>query len=330
MAPGFWWPPGESGRIRYDAETGQKRAAFPNTGDSVSFLPADIAMLRGLTPGSLAASAIETQAQPNRILYKSDWPLIAPVLKAGETLTFSGGEYRADHPTMPVVDANGDLQTVPTPGLPAVLGFAVGEVVFDTLNPRGLTELTTSSWTVRMGQVLEMRTEVLPIGSFPTPLLPASGRTRVSGGKYVFNDLPASLQRRFRYDPLAQSVDPVSGLAVSGRLEISGLVNDKAIGDQTLTAAPPAVYVLEPNIMTQEDLEALLALSEEGGWQAAVRTLYERTRNPGGLQNASGEMITGKYLVGLQARVQRDPVTGLPLTTPIEPGSDVLVPQTDP
>jgi hypothetical protein len=62
-----------------------------------------------------------------------------------------------------------------------------------------------------MGQVLDVRTQVLPIGNFPTPLLPASGRTRVSGGKYVFNDLPASLQKRFRYDPLAQSVDPATG-----------------------------------------------------------------------------------------------------------------------
>jgi hypothetical protein len=156
---------------------------------------------------------------------------VAPVLKAGETLTYSGGEYRQDHPNLTVVDQNNQLQTVPTPGLPGVLGFAVGEVVFDALNPQGRTALLTNSWTVRMGQVLDVRTEVLSIGSFPSQLLPASGRTRVSGGKYVFNDLPASLQKRFRYDPLAQSVDPDSGLTVSGRLEIEGLINDKRIGD---------------------------------------------------------------------------------------------------
>ncbi len=330
MAPAFWWPAGEAGRVRYDAETGQKRAAFPNAGDSVAFMPSDIAALRALAPGALVAPAIETQAQPNRILYKSDWPLVAPLLKAGETLTFSGGEYRADHPTIQVAGADGDLLTVTTPGLPAVLGFAVGEVVFDALNPRGLTELVTTSWTLRMGQVLEARTQVLPSGNFPTALLPASGRTRVSGGKYVFNDLPASLQRRLRYDPLAQSVDAASGLTVSGRLELGGLVNDKAIGDATLTAAPPAVYVLEPNILTDEERDVLLALSEEAAWRAAVLELYETTRNPGGLQDSSGAALTGQYLVGVQPKVQRDPVTGLPLTTPIEPGSDVLVPQTDP
>ena len=49
-------------------------------------------------------------------------------------------------------------------------------------------------------------------------------------GKFVFGELPASLQNRVRYDPLA------------GKLEIFGLLNDKEIGDSTLTAAPPAVW----------------------------------------------------------------------------------------
>jgi hypothetical protein len=332
MAPDFWWPSGEPGRVQYNPETGQKRAAFPNTGDSVSFMPANIGLLRGLANGSLVTGVAETNARPNRILYKSDWPKVAPVLKAGETLTFSGGEYRQDNPTMPVVGADGTVQTVPTPGLPGVLAFAVGEVVFDALNPRGETALLTNNWTVRMGQVLDVRTQVLPIGGFPTQLLPASGRTRVSGGKYVFNDLPASLQKRFRYDPLAQSIDPVTGLTVSGRLEIGGLLNDKKISDTRLTAPPPAVYVLEPNIMTPGDRDALLALANDtdAAWRAAVQLLYETTRNPAGLQNQAQSLITGQYLVGLQQKVQRDPVTGLPLLVPIEPGSDVLVPQTDP
>jgi hypothetical protein len=290
MAPDFWWPPSEPGRVLYNEETGQKRASFPNTGDSVSFMPANTGLLRGLSSGSLVTAAVETNAWPNRILYKSDWPQVAPVLKAGETLTFAGGEYRQDHPTMPVLDDNGQLQTVPTPGLPGVLAFAVGEVVFDALNPRAETPLLTNSWTVRMGQVLDVRTETLPIGDFPTPLLPASGRTRVSGGKYVFNDLPASLQKRFRYDPLAQSVDPVTGLTVSGRLEISGLLNDKDIGDPALTAPPPAVYVLEPNILTPGDRDDLLGLAADtdAAWRGAVLALYEKSRNPAELQSANG------------------------------------------
>lgn len=282
MSPDFWWPPNQPGRVAYDAETGQKRAVFPNIGDSVSFMPNRIQSLKSLAINGLVDVSVETNARPNRILYKSDWPAVAPVLKAGETLTFSGGEYLADHPNTLVIDGNGNSQTVLTPGLPGVVAFAVGEVVYDALNPRGLTTLLTNSWTVRMGQVLDKRTAVLPIGSFPTALLPASGRTRVSGGKYVFNDLPASLQKRFRYDPLAQSIDPLTGLTVSGRLEIEGMVNDKRIGDTTLTASPGAVYVLEPNILTAGDRDALLALASDtdSAWRTAVQLLYDRSRNP--------------------------------------------------
>ncbi len=332
LSPSFWWPTGESGRVVYNPSNGERLAAVPNVGDSISFMPENIASLRNVTPGSPVTAGVQERALPNKILYKSDWPAVAPVLKAGETLTFSGGEYRQDNPNMQVLDANGDVQTLPTPGLPGVLGFAVGEVVFDALNPRAETALLEDSWTARMAQVLDVRSVVLPIGSFPTPLLPASGRTRISGGKYVFNDLPASLQRRFRYDPLAQSFDPVTGLLVSGRLEFIGLVNDKDIGSTTLTAPPPQVYVLEPNIMTEEERDALLSLASDEAeeWVQAVETLYHLSRNPEELETSSGQVITGQYLVGLQQKVERDPITFQPLLEPIEPGSDVLVPIRDP
>lgn len=331
MAPDFWWPPNKPGHVVYDEFTETSRAYFPSTGDSVSFVPANIGPLKSLSLGSVVTPSVLELSKPKKILYKSDWPAVAPILKAGETLTFSGGEFRADHPTIPALDDNGQETTVQTPGLPAVLAFAVGEVVFDALNPRGETALLKDSWTVRMAQVLDVRTEVLPIGNFPTKLLPANGLTRVSGGKYVFNDLPASLQKRFRYDPLATSVDPATGLTINGRLEISGLVNDKDIGDNSLTAPPPAVYVLEPNIMTKEDKEALFALADdtETAWRTAVESLYQKTLNPNGLQDSNGQTIRDTYLVGLQPEVQRDPVTDLPKLEPIEPGSDVLVPQKD-
>lgn len=332
MAPDFWWPPNKPGRVSYNETTEQKRAAVPAVGDSVSFMPNNISNLLATAVNSLVSEAVETNARPNRILYKSDWPTVAPVLKAGETLTYSGGEFRTDNPTTQFLDQNGQLSTVPTPGLPAVLGFAVGEVVFDALNPRAETPLLTNSWTVRMGQVLDVRTEPLSIGDFPTQLLPASGRTRVSGGKYVFNDLPASLQKRFRYDPLAQSIDPDTGLTISGRMEISGLINDKDIGEPSLTAPPPAVYVLEPNIMTKADRDALLDIAEDTdtAWRNAVNILYQRTRNPASLVDANGQFLEDKYLVGLQQNVVLNPVLGTPILVPIEPGSDVLVPLTDP
>ena len=330
MSPSFWWPPEEPGRVRYDADTGEKRAAIPMTGDSVAFLPGDIESLRSLALDAPVTEDVEEDSWPTKLLYKSDWPAVAPVLKAGETLTFSGGEYRQDHPTSRIVDPSGNLQTVQTPGLPAVLAFAAGEVVFDSLNPFAYKQLLQGSWTVRMAQVLDIRAVPLPTGLFPTALLPASGKTRVSGGKYVFNELPASLQKRLRYDPVAQYVDPVSGITVSGQLQIDGILNDKRIGDDTLTASPAAVYVLEPNILTATERDALLALSEETAWTDAVNALYARTRNPTDLQDVNGDVDTEHYLVGLQPEVQRDPVTGLPLQVAIEPGSDVLVPETDP
>jgi len=64
----------------------------------------------------------------------------------------------------------------------------------------------------------------------------------VKQGKYIFNELPASLQKRLRYDPLAlRAVANADGTTsqVPGVLEFFGLLNDKDIGDATLTAPPP-------------------------------------------------------------------------------------------
>ncbi len=160
------------------------------------------------------------------------------------------------------------LVTVETPGLPGIVAFAVGEVVFDSLNPFSQDSLVKSSWTARVAQVLDMRGVPLTLADFPSDLQPATKRTRVSKGKYIFNDLQASLQRRVRYDPLG------------GRLEMIGLLNDKEIGDRTLTAAPPAVYALEPNIMTAEEQTELRNLSISQDWRDAVDDLAKLTRNP--------------------------------------------------
>ncbi|MDB4947311.1 MAG: Cadherin, partial [Labilithrix sp.] len=144
----------------------------------------------------------------------------------------------------------------------------------------------TSYYTGRVVQALDVRSVTFAIGSFPSTLAPATGKTRVSQGKYVFNDLPASLQKRFRYDPLSQ------------KLEFSGFVNDKAIGDNTLTAAPSAVYVLEPNILNADDVAALKSLATGStAWIAAIDSLAAASKDPNGLNNAAIP-----YAVGLAAR----------------------------
>src|SRR5262249_6044578 len=117
-------------------------------------------------------------------------------------------------------------------------------------------------------------------------------------------------QKRIRYNPLETSIDPVTQLVINGKLEISGLLNDKAIGDPTLTADPPAVYVLEPNILTATERDALQALDNSTGsaWDTAVQALYDLTRNPNGITGTSGA-----YVAGLDGQIKRDPITGLPL-----------------
>lgn len=283
LAPDFWWPANEPGFIREGVENRVvvPRATVPQAGDCVAFLPKRIRALRSLAPDAVVdAAKLREDITPTKVLFKSDWPAVAPILKAGETLTFAGGEYRADpgHATTPVVDETGAVRNVETPGLPGVVAFATAEVVFDSLNPLATTAGWTARWTARIAQVLDRRAVPLALADFPPDLQPATRRTRAKEGKYIFTELPASLQKRVRYDPLL------------GKLEMIGLLNDKEIGDRTLTAAPPAVYILEPNILTREEEERLLALSGETKWVTAVAQLARLTRNPGFVDSDSATL----------------------------------------
>lgn len=270
LAPDFWWPKDQPGYLK-QAIAGsviQRKATVPKTGDCVAFMPSAIAGLLTSTPGAVIDpdGTIAQGVAAIRVLYKSDWPQNTPVLKAGETLTFAGGEYRADNPFRTV---DGELEE--TEGLPGVVAFASAEVVFDSRNPSGTLTGWRDQWTARVAQVLDVRSTSLPLKDFPPVLQPATKRSRVKSGKYIFNDLPSSLQRRVRYDPLG------------GRIELTGLLNDKAIGDRTLTAAPPAVYILEPNILTEVERDALKKLDGENPgskWDEAVDALYKQSRNP--------------------------------------------------
>lgn len=272
LAPDFWWPEGEPGFLREEVRSGVTiaRAIVPQAGDCVAFLPRRIDALRGFESDAVVTRTASLQADtvPTRVLFKSDWPKILPVLKAGETLTFAGGEYRADKPFQFRVNPEGELESEDTPGLPGVLAFATAEVVFDSLNPQADSSRWVSNWTARVAQVLDKRSISLASSNFPPDLQPATGRSRVKQGKYVFGDLPASLQNRVRYDPL------------QAKLELWGRLNDKEIGDRTLTASPPAVYVVEPNILTPGEEEVLAGLSPQSNWKTAVAALAKLSRNP--------------------------------------------------
>jgi hypothetical protein len=329
LAPDFWWPPtvqvppvkvtksGATYTATYDTSRTPK---VPGVGDSVAFLPS-----------SVKTSAVSSNLQqhlPTRVIYKSEWPDNPAVLKAGETLTFSGGEYRSDNPTRVVVN-NGVSTTVQTPGLPQLTAFASAEVVFDSLNPDALPDQLKNRWTARVVQALDKRTAPLSVGSFPSELQPASGRTTVKQGKYVFNELPASLQKRLRYDPLSTRPVTVNGVTsqVPGVLEFSGLLNDKDIGDATLTASPPAVYSLEPNILTASERDAILALVDVGSsartaWVNAVTDLYNTTRNPEGVPGNAGDYLTGLMKTpqyGPDGKILKDQLGNVLFASPTSP-----------
>jgi hypothetical protein len=243
------------------------------------------------------------------IVYTTVWPENLPVLKVGETLTYAGGEYRADNPITYVSTADGDVVAQDTPGLPGVVGFAAAEVVYDDLNPVLQESLLSTRYTARVLQGLEQRIVDFPVNQFPGVLAPANRRTEVKDGKYVFVELPSSLQRRIFYDPLA------------GKLGVIGLLNDKDIGDPTLTASPGAVYVLEPNILTARERDILNGTAADSPfrdlagttWATKVNELYNLSRNPEQLNRDATPGPDAAYYVGLERKVvtdtQKRPVT---------------------
>ncbi|MBT4817356.1 MAG: hypothetical protein HON70_16755, partial [Lentisphaerae bacterium] len=221
---------------------------------------------------------------PVPVTYTSVWPDDIATLKVGETLTYSGGEFRADHP----VSRNSFGDEFTTPGLPGVLAWAAGEIIFDSENAPLDSSVMGSNYTARLFPALSTRQVPLSTEDYElsADLLPASGNIIVDEARYYFKGLSASLQKRVFYDPLFQ------------KLGVFGILNDKVLGDETLTAAPPAVYVLEPNILTPGERDEILSLSADTKWKDAVKSLYALTRDPNEVV-ADGTQVDGWY-AGLQ------------------------------
>lgn len=293
LLPDFWWPASDN----------------KSPGDFVAFLP-NVPKFAGSSFVGVDYTRNDQTPAAQGIKYTTVWPLDLPILKVGETLTFPGGEYKLDHPSTTVLNENGDFTDEETPGLPGVVGFAAGQVVFDTLNPTMSDQLNFDKYTARIFPALEERTVSLSVADFPAKLLPANKRSTVKSGVYVFSELPSSLQKRIFYDPIR---------AVIG---IKGFLNDKDISDSTLTASPPAVYVLEPNVLTTAEKTMLDGTASTSPFKdvagtpfaAAMVKLYNLSRNPNLLDKNSDGVDTA-YRVGLEPKVKIDPATGKPLTT---------------
>ncbi|MEY4916701.1 MAG: hypothetical protein RL616_614, partial [Verrucomicrobiota bacterium] len=292
LLPDFWWPAADN----------------KQPGDCIAFLP-DVKGFSGAYFDGVDYTRNDQVPPAQEIYYSTVWPQNVPVLKVGETLTFPGGEYRLDHPTTTVTTDSGDIVTKATEGLPGVVGYAAGQIVYDTMNPVMSSSLAFDHYTANIFPALEERTVSFPVSALPDALNPANKRTTVKNGVYVFNELPSSLQKRIFYDP------------IRGKLGIKGFLNDKDISDSTLTASPPAVYVLEPSVLTFAEKQVLDGTAQTSPFAdlagtpfaEAMDALFDLTRNPNKLDQF-GDGVDTAYRVGLEQKVKVDPATGLPLT----------------
>jgi hypothetical protein len=250
LQPSFWWDhdtPGDS--------TGE-------VGLSIPWLPDG-----SITSNDGFPENMISKHKAVEISYDVVWPENVPVLKAGETLTFPGGEYRKDNTQYP--------------GLPGVLAWAAGQLVYDSLNPTLDSDKLFDDYLVRLFPALIERQVDLSMDQFPEDLKPASKRVDVIMNRWYFKELHAGLKKRIFYDPMTQ------------KLGIVGFINDKTLGDTTLTASPPSVFILQPNILTDREVNTIKQIEGANGpFKTAVDNLFEMSNNP--------EQFEKKYTVGLE------------------------------
>jgi len=155
---------------------------------------------------------------PKNVSYVVSWAGKASVLKIGETLT----EAKS--------------------GLPGIVNWAAGEVIFDEGQHLGLGPLA------RLFDPYAER-------SVPMENLPASIRTEPAEGKLRFPDLLFSLRSRLFYDP------------VDKRLLFKGISYDPGIGEPLLL----------PNVMTLREKQRLQDFTPY--WHSNIADLYNETRD---------------------------------------------------
>ena len=159
------------------------------------------------------------------------------------------------------------------------------EVVYDSATPSMVigtattTELNKAS--ARIIRPLDRReypfsnSQMAAAGLIPGD--PASSKVIVVAERWYFKDLSGSLQKRFYFDSLAET------LVFRGRL------NDKEGGNPNLTVGPDPLNVLEPNVMTLADYRktapeiGIRDLSSDSAWTAAVDSIFLKSQNPNAL-----------------------------------------------
>ncbi|WOO40081.1 LamG-like jellyroll fold domain-containing protein [Rubellicoccus peritrichatus] len=211
-----------------------------------------------------------TATQSTPIDYHTYWRSNYPIVKRGETVTYTGGEY---------VDENAGAE-----GLPGVVAWAAGQVVYDNANPAMLyDQASLDHYSARFIRPLDRYEADLPLADLPDSLTPANtANIMVDGSRYYFKGLTGSLQKRFYFESL------------TGTLVFRGRLNDLESGDPDLTATPVSLYILEPNVMTEAEYNTIVNdwLKEDiglGGSEAiftAIDSIYEKSQNPSSMNAA--------------------------------------------
>jgi hypothetical protein len=238
-----------------------------------------VAWLPDLRNGTRAFTGDGSALHPGEVVYTSFWGSDYPKLKRGETLTYQGGEYFNETPG--------------SQGLPALVAMATAEIVYDDGTPTMVIgDDNLSNYSARIIRPLD-RYEA----SFTTAQMAAAGfspaATTISvvAERWYFSDLPGSLQKRFYFDSLAE------------KLVFRGYLNDKDSGNPDLTAGPDPLNILEPNVVTTDDLTRLLALGQATDWSTAINQIHARSSNPMLIRNetvAGFPALTGTYLAGMR------------------------------
>ncbi|WP_395738915.1 hypothetical protein [Prosthecobacter sp.] len=227
----------------------------------------------------------------HNVNYDAVWPANTGFLKAGETLTFSGGEYSSDH----------SADSTAPPPLPGAISWQSAKVTYDDANPALDPATLATNYLVRVVPALTAREVSLPVSSLPDTLKPASGNVVVEGTLWRFKKLSAGLQQRIYFN------------SITGMLGVRGLLNGRAIGDPNLTAAPGAQTILQPNVLTPAEESILSGIDTDSHWTSAVAALATLSRDP---QNLPGV----DYGIGLQAATP----SGVQPATTIGPGTAVI------
>jgi hypothetical protein len=254
----FWYPLSEGFWLGEDGET-------KANGTPVCWLARQLEPDDPLSLGDFTSSS----AIPQAILYHSYWKENYPVLKRGETLAYAGGEYKADHPG--------------APGLPAVINWASGEVVFDSATPdMAIHEDDLERFNARFMRLLDVQLVDYPKEELPEELSPQrTDKVTVSGGRWYFKGLGGSLSQRFYYDSLA------------AKLVFRGSLNGKESGDPSLAAPPLTTAQILPNVLTEGDVTTLKNLAPGNpAWAEVVEQLFKRS-NPVGYAESEQAPLAG-------------------------------------